>query len=50
MHRLDYVKGFGGEHVGDYVAATTPAFVVGEFWDSLSYDGSVPHHNQDAHR
>ena len=24
--------------------------MVGEFWDSLAYDGSVPKRNQDAHR
>lgn len=48
--RFDYVKGFSGRHVADYVAATNPCFVVGEFWDSLAYDGSVPKRNQDAHR
>ena len=32
------------------MAATSPQFVVGEFWDSLAYDGSVPNHDQDAHR
>ena len=32
------------------MAATSPEFVVGEFWDSLAYDGSVPNHDQDAHR
>ena len=50
VRRFDYVKGFSGRHVADYVAATNPCFVVGEFWDSLAYDGSVPKQNQDAHR
>jgi hypothetical protein len=30
--------------------ASSPAFVVGEYWDSLSYTGGVPDHNQDSHR
>ena len=45
-HRLDYVRGFHGSHVRDYVRATKPSFVVGEFWDSLSYNGGLPDHNQ----
>ena len=44
--RLDYVRGFHGSHVRDYVRATEPSFVVGEFWDSLTYSGSLPDHNQ----
>ena len=49
--RLDFVKGFHGSHVKDYVEASSPDFTVGEYWDSLSYqlDGT-PAHNQDAHR
>jgi alpha-amylase len=31
--RYDYVKGFHGWHVGDYNAATSPEFSVGELWD-----------------
>ena len=46
MRRLDFVRGFHGSHVRDYVRATEPSFVVGEFWDSLSYKGGVPDHNQ----
>lgn len=30
--------------------ATNPSFAVGEYWDSLCYNGGVPDHNQDAHR
>ncbi|CAL5229985.1 g13418 [Coccomyxa viridis] len=48
--RLDFVRGFHGSHVRDYVRATEPSFVVGEFWDSLAYNGGLPDHNQDAHR
>ncbi|KAI3433674.1 hypothetical protein D9Q98_003483 [Chlorella vulgaris] len=49
--RLDFVKGFHGSHVRDYLQSSLPQFVVGEYWDSLSYgyDGT-PNHNQDAHR
>ena len=44
--RLDFVRGFHGSHVRDYVRATQPSFVVGEFWDSLAYSGGLPDHNQ----
>lgn len=44
------MRGYSGVHAADYVAATSPAFAVGEFWDSLTYDGNVPRRNQDAHR
>lgn len=49
--RLDFVKGFHGSHVKDYMEASIPQFAVGEYWDTMSYewDGS-PSHNQDAHR
>lgn len=49
--RLDFVKGFHGSHVKDYMEASQPTFAVGEFWDTMNYewDGS-PCHNQDAHR
>lgn len=48
--RFDFVRGYSGVHAADYVAATAPEFNVGEFWDSLAYDGSIPRRNQDAHR
>ena len=49
--RLDYVKGFGGRHVSDYIEGTEPEFSVGEYWDSLSYqDDGKPCHPQDEHR
>ncbi|KAK9908484.1 hypothetical protein WJX75_008568 [Coccomyxa subellipsoidea] len=48
--RLDFVRGFHGSHVRDYMLSSSPTFVVGEFWDSLSYNGGIPEHNQDRHR
>eukprot|EP00884_Botryococcus_braunii_P002375 jgi/Botrbrau1/12138/Bobra.0186s0053.1 len=49
--RLDFVKGFSGKHVADYMNASRPTYVVGEYWDALSYSWEgVPHPNQDAHR
>ena len=48
--RFDFVKGYDGTHVRDYVEATAPYFVIGEFWDTLSYEGALPKPNQDAHR
>ena len=49
--RMDYVKGFAGHHVGDYVRSAGPTFSVGEYWDALEYghDGR-PAHCQDGHR
>lgn len=35
--RLDYVRGFWGGYVKDYMEVTEPYFAVGEYWDSLSY-------------
>ncbi|XAR65154.1 Alpha-amylase [Bertholletia excelsa] len=48
--RLDFVRGFWGGYVKDYIDATEPYFAVGEYWDSLSYTYSEMDHNQDAHR
>ncbi|PSC71161.1 alpha-amylase chloroplastic [Micractinium conductrix] len=49
--RLDFVKGFHGSHVKDYMEASVPQFAVGEYWDALTYDwDGTPTHNQDAHR
>ena len=49
--RLDFVRGFDGAHVRDYVAASEAAFAVGEFWDGLRYDADGrPSHCQAAHR
>lgn len=48
--RLDFVRGFWGGYVKDYISATEPSFAVGEYWDSLSYTYGEMDHNQDAHR
>lgn len=49
--RLDFVKGFHGSHVKDYMEASKPNFVVGEYWDSLAYEwDGTPCHDQDGHR
>ncbi|KAF7829434.1 alpha-amylase 3, chloroplastic [Senna tora] len=48
--RLDFVRGFWGGYVKDYVEASEPYLAVGEYWDSLSYTYGEMDHNQDAHR
>ncbi|KAL0327196.1 UNVERIFIED_CONTAM: Alpha-amylase 3, chloroplastic [Sesamum angustifolium] len=48
--RLDFVRGFWGGYVKDYMDSSTPYFAVGEYWDSLSYTYGEMDHNQDAHR
>ncbi|KAJ4711277.1 Alpha-amylase [Melia azedarach] len=48
--RLDFVRGFWGGYVKDYLDASDPYFAVGEYWDSLSYTYGEMDHNQDAHR
>jgi alpha-amylase len=32
--RFDMVKGYGAKYVGQYIAASSPSFAVGEFFDS----------------
>ncbi|KAF5746683.1 alpha-amylase 3 chloroplastic [Tripterygium wilfordii] len=48
--RLDFVRGFWGGYVKDYMDSSEPYFAVGEYWDSLSYTYGEMDHNQDAHR
>ena len=36
--RFDFVKGYSGRHVSDYIKATDPGLAVGEFWDDCAYD------------
>ncbi|KAG8366299.1 hypothetical protein BUALT_Bualt17G0061900 [Buddleja alternifolia] len=48
--RIDFVRGFWGGYVKDYLESSEPFFAVGEFWDSLSYSYGEMDHNQDAHR
>jgi hypothetical protein len=44
--RFDFVKGYGGRHVREYVEATSPDLAVGEFWDDCAYTDSEMHHDQ----
>ncbi|KAM0903723.1 hypothetical protein ACQ4PT_018488 [Festuca glaucescens] len=48
--RIDFVRGFWGGYVKDYMEASEPYFAVGEYWDSLSYTYGEMDYNQDAHR
>ncbi|KAL7163951.1 hypothetical protein ACSBR2_039958 [Camellia fascicularis] len=48
--RLDFVRGFWGGYVKDYIEASEPYFAVGEYWDSLNYTYGEMDHDQDAHR
>ncbi|KAG0557919.1 hypothetical protein KC19_11G166400 [Ceratodon purpureus] len=48
--RLDFVRGFWGGYVKEYIEATKPAFAIGEYWDSLAYEGGQVSYNQDSHR
>lgn len=49
--RFDFVKGFHGSHLKDYLEVSRPYFSVGEYWDTLQYDGHGKlDRNQDAHR
>nr|XP_011467888.1 PREDICTED: uncharacterized protein LOC101298534 [Fragaria vesca subsp. vesca]XP_011467889.1 PREDICTED: uncharacterized protein LOC101298534 [Fragaria vesca subsp. vesca] len=48
--RLDFVRGFSGSYVKEYIEASTPAFAIGEYWDSLAYENGNLCYNQDAHR
>lgn len=44
------MRGFQGRFVKRYLEVSGSQFAVGEYWDSLGYDGPVPHYNQDQHR
>ncbi|XP_008807825.2 uncharacterized protein LOC103720069 isoform X1 [Phoenix dactylifera] len=48
--RLDFVRGFSGGYVKEYIESSNPAFAIGEYWDSLAYEGGNLCYNQDAHR
>ena len=48
--RFDFVKGYDGRYIGDYIDATVPEMAFGEFWDSCGYTDGVLNYNQDAHR
>lgn len=40
--RFDFVKGFAGSYVKEYVTATDPWFCVGEFWPTNYFDANNP--------
>ena len=40
------MRGFSGEAVREYLEAASSQFTVGEYWDSLNYNGGVPDFNQ----
>lgn len=49
--RLDFVRGFEGKYIKEYMQASNPQFAVGEFWDSMDYEGDgTLSFNQDSHR
>ncbi|XP_047312838.1 uncharacterized protein LOC124916150 [Impatiens glandulifera] len=48
--RLDFARGFSGGYVKEYIESSNPAFSIGEYWDSLAYEGGNLCYNQDAHR
>ena len=48
--RFDFVKGYGGQFTGEYVADTQPFVAVGEHWVSCNYSGCNLEYNQDSHR
>ncbi|XP_065855387.1 uncharacterized protein [Euphorbia lathyris] len=48
--RLDFVRGFSGTYVKEYIESSNPAFAIGEYWDSLAYENGSLCYNQDAHR
>lgn len=48
--RFDYVKGYAGEAVREYINGTVPLMAFGEYWDTCDYTDGVLNYNQDAHR
>ncbi|XP_022997780.1 uncharacterized protein LOC111492635 [Cucurbita maxima] len=48
--RLDFVRGFSGTYVKEYIETSDPTFAIGEYWDSLAYEHGNLCYNQDAHR
>ena len=39
-------RGFSGEHVKEYIESSNPSFAIGEYWDSLAYNGGDLCYNQ----
>eukprot|EP00210_Caulerpa_lentillifera_P006145 g5872.t1 len=48
--RFDFVKGYPGDILKQYIDATVPEMAVGEFWDTCEYTNSVLNYNQQNHR
>ncbi|KAF7803074.1 myosin-3-like isoform X1 [Senna tora] len=48
--RLDFVRGFSGKFMKEYIQASKPVFSIGEYWDSLAYEDGNLSYNQDDHR
>lgn len=48
--RFDFVRGYSPDITRHHVGATSPEFVVGEYWADMGYDGSVPRYDQNPHR
>ena len=44
--RFDFVRGYGGQFVKQYVDATVPQLAFGEYWDSCDYSDGVLNYNQ----
>lgn len=42
-------RGFSGGYVKEYIEASNPAFSIGEYWDSLAYEGGNLCYNQGKH-
>lgn len=39
-------RGFSGGYVKEYIEYSNPAFAIGEYWDSLTYEGGNLCYNQ----
>lgn len=48
--RFDFVKGYKGKYVEEYVRASQPRLAVGELWDDCAYREGVLEYDQDKHR
>ena len=44
--RFDFVKGYPGRYVMEYIEASYPKMAVGEFWDDCAYTDSKLEYNQ----
>lgn len=49
MQYIDDIRGFSGGYVKEYIEASNPAFAIGEYWDSLAYEGGNLCYNQGIH-